>query len=65
MAALIAISQLFTGRPNDILPAIHQVDLAEHLPMQGNKDNLEDIGLDYMVMAARHGDTASILYLAR
>lgn len=60
LQALIAISQLFTGRPNDILPAITQMDAEELVD-----GALEDIGLDYIVRAARQGDSTSMLYLAQ
>ena len=56
---MVAICQIFTGRPNDILPAISQDDLKEH-----EKGSIEDIGVDYVVTAARMGDAASMVYLA-
>ena len=59
-SALTAISCLYLGLPNDILPALTQLDAAEHVP-----GNIEDIGLDYMVSAARHGDVNSMVYLAK
>jgi len=56
--ALVAISQLYSGLPNDILPALttHEV---EHLV----KGEMVGVGLDYMMSAARLGDVASMLYL--
>lgn len=60
MTALIAISQIFTGRPNDILPAITQMDAADNI-----EGSLEDIGVDYIVTAARLGDTSSMQYMAQ
>jgi len=59
MHALVAISQVYTGRANDILPAITQLDAAEY-----EKGSLEDIGVDYIVTAARLGDACSMHYLA-
>merc|ERR1712032_1333788 len=59
MQALVAIAQIYTGRPNDILPAITQLDASEHEP-----GNVEDVGLDFLVTAARLGDAASMSYLA-
>jgi len=59
MQALVAIAQIYTGRPNDILPAITQLDASEHEP-----SNVEDVGLDFLVTAARLGDAASMAYLA-
>jgi len=60
MTALIAISQIFTGRPNDILPAITQMDAEENI-----KGSLEDIGIDYIVTSARLGDVSSMIYMAQ
>ena len=57
--ALVAIAQIYTGRPNDILPAITQQDAAKHEP-----GNLEDVGLDFLETSARLGDSASMAYLA-
>ena len=59
-AALIAISHLYLGLPNDILPALTHQDVAEYV-----NGNLEDAGLDYMTSAARKGDVQSILFLAK
>ena len=50
--ALVAIGQIYTGRPNDILPAITQLDASEHEP-----GNVEDVGLDFLTTAARLGDS--------
>ena len=50
--ALVAIAQIYTGRPNDILPAITQLDASEHEP-----GNVEDVGLDFLTTAARLGDS--------
>ena len=55
----MAIAQIYTGRPNDILPAITQLDASEHEP-----GNLEDVGLDFLTTSARLGDSASMAYLA-
>jgi len=60
MTALIAISQIFTGRPNDILPAITQMDAEENIT-----GSLEDIGIDYIVTSARLGDVSSMIYMAQ
>jgi len=60
MQALVAISQLYSGLPNDILPALSTDDVAPLV-----KGNMVDIGLDYMSRAAVQGDLSSILYLAR
>ena len=57
--ALVAIAQIYTGRPNDILPAITQLEASEHEP-----GNLEDVGLDFLETSARLGDSASMAYLA-
>merc|ERR1719336_2789814 len=51
-SALAAISSLYTGLPNDILPGLTQADVQE-------------VVLDYMTAATRSGDTAAKLYLAR
>ena len=59
LLALVAIAQIYTGRPNDILPAITQLDASEHEP-----GNLEDVGLDFLETSARLGDSASMAYLA-
>merc|ERR1711990_30763 len=59
MQALVAIAQIYTGRPNDILPAITQLDASEHEP-----GNVEDVGLDFLETSARLGDSASMAYLA-
>ena len=48
----MAIGQIYTGRPNDILPAITQLDASEHEP-----GNVEDVGLDFLTTAARLGDS--------
>jgi len=58
--ALVAISSLYLGLPNDILPALSQQDVDEFVT-----GSIEDIGLDYMVTAARNGDVHSMLYLAK
>jgi len=58
--ALTAISSLYLGLPNDILPALTQLDAAEYVA-----GNIEDIGLDYMVSAARYGDVSSMVFLAK
>ena len=58
--ALVAISCLYLGLPNDILPALTQLDAADLVP-----GNIEDIGLDYMVSSARHGDVNSMVYMAK
>ena len=55
----MAIAQIYTGRPNDILPAITQSDASEHEP-----GNLEDVGLDFLTTSARLGDSASMAYIA-
>ena len=57
--ALVAIAQIYTGRPNDILPAITQLDASEHEP-----GNLQDVGLEFLETSARLGDSASMAYLA-
>ena len=48
----MAIGQIYTGRPNDILPAITQLNASEHEP-----GNVEDVGLDFLTTAARLGDS--------
>ena len=58
-SALIAVSQLFCGLPNDILPALTTGEVKPFV-----KGEMEDIGLDYMTSAATAGDVNSILYLA-
>ena len=58
--ALIAISSLYTGLPNDILPALTQADVIDLV-----SGDIQDIGLDYMISAARRGDTYSKEYLAK
>eukprot|EP00092_Neocalanus_flemingeri_P024251 GFUD01026300.1.p1 GENE.GFUD01026300.1~~GFUD01026300.1.p1 ORF type:complete len:702 (+),score=228.46 GFUD01026300.1:124-2229(+) len=58
--ALVAISSVYLGLPNDILPALNHLDAAELVP-----DNIEDRGLDFMVSAARNGDVNSIIFLAK
>ena len=58
--ALVAISSLYVGLPNDVLPGLTQQDVAHLVP-----GDIQDIGLDYMISAARQGDTASMLYLAK
>ena len=55
----MAIAQIYTGRPNDILPAITQLDASEHEP-----GNVVDVGLDFLETSARLGDAASMAYLA-
>ena len=60
-SALVAIFSLYLGLPNDILPALNQLDVDEFV----TGSSLEDIGLDYMVAAARNGDVHSMLYLAK
>merc|ERR1719334_604907 len=59
MQALVAICQVFTGRVNDILPAITQADAEKY-----EAGSIVDIGLDYVTTAARMGDTGSMVYLA-
>jgi len=58
--ALVAISSLYLGLQNDILPGLTQLDVSDLVA-----GNVDDIGLDYMVSAARHGDANSMLYLAK
>ena len=60
LAGMLALSQIYTGRPNDILPAITEMDAAEHVA-----GSLEDIAVDYIVTAARMGDASSMVYLAQ
>ena len=57
---MVAISSLYLGLPNDILPALNQLDVHEFVT-----GSMEDIGLDYMVAAARNGDVHSMLFLAK
>lgn len=59
MQALNAISHILTDRPNDILPAVTQIDAGSYI-----EGSLVDIGLDYIVTAARIGDLESMQYLA-
>ena len=56
--ALVAIGQIYTGRPNDILPAITQLDASEHEP-----GNVEDVGLDFLTTAARLGDSVVDIFI--
>ena len=78
--ALVAIAQIYTGRPNDILPAITQLDASEFEPggefqeilYNGKKisgehepGNVEDVGLDFLVTAARLGDAVSMVFLVK
>ena len=58
--ALIAISSLYVGLPNDVLPGLTQQDVLDLVP-----GDIQDVGLDYMISAARQGDTSSMLYLAK
>ena len=58
--ALVAISSLYTGLPNDILPGLSQSDVLDLVP-----GDIQDVGMDYMIAAARSGDTASKVYLAK
>ena len=58
--ALVAISSLYLGLQNDILPGLTKLDVSDLVA-----GNVDDIGLDYMVSAARHGDANSMLYLAK
>jgi len=58
--ALVALSSIYLGLPNDILPALTQMDVIDFV-----SENVDDLGLDYMVSAARNGDTRSIMYLAK
>jgi len=64
LQSLVAVSQLFTGRSNDILPAIHQTDVAEFVIPQIDV-SIEDMGLNYVERAARSGDSSSMIYLAK
>merc|ERR1711970_548975 len=52
LQALIAISSLYLGLPNDVLPGLNKLDI-------------EDLGLDYLVCAANQGDVNSMLFLAK
>ena len=56
--ALVAIGQIYTGRPNDILPAITQLDASEH-----ELGNVEDVGLDFLTTAARLGDSVVDIFI--
>jgi len=58
--ALSAISHLYLGLPNDILPALTQQDVDEYVD-----GNLEDEGLDYMTTVAKKGDAPAVLFLAK
>jgi len=58
--ALVAISCLYLGLPNDILPALNHLDADELV-----HGNIGDLGLDYMVSAARNGDVNSMIFLAK
>jgi len=58
--ALVAISSLYLGLPNDILPGLDHRDVHEYVP-----GNMEDIGLDYMVTSAKKGDVPSMIFLAK
>jgi len=60
ISALIAVSQLFCGLPNDILPALTSDEVQPIV-----KGEMFDVGLDYMTTAARAGDVPSMLYLAK
>ena len=57
---MVALCSLYLGLPNDILPGLHQLDVAELA-----KGNIEDLGLDYMVSAAKKGDVNCMLFLAK
>ena len=59
-SALAAISSLYTGLPNDILPGLTPAEVVELVA-----GDIQEVGLDYMTAAARTGDTAAKLYLAR
>ena len=59
-AALVAISSLYLGLPNDILPGLNYLDVLDYVP-----GNMEDTGLDYMVTSARRGDVHSMIFLAK
>ena len=56
----MAISCLYLGLPNDILPALNHLDADELV-----HGNIGDLGLDYMVSAARNGDVNSMIFLAK
>jgi len=58
--ALIAISNIYLGLPNDILPALTHYDVEEYV-----EGNMVDAGLDYMTTVARKGDVHSMMFLAR
>jgi len=58
--ALVAISSLYMGLPNDILPALNHMDVIDFVT-----GDIEDLGLDYMTSAAFNGDVNSMLFLAR
>ena len=58
--ALIAISSLYVGLPNDVLPALTQSDVIDLVP-----GDIQDVGIDYMISAARSGGTYSKVYLAK
>eukprot|EP00088_Acartia_fossae_P000553 TRINITY_DN10225_c1_g1_i4.p1 TRINITY_DN10225_c1_g1~~TRINITY_DN10225_c1_g1_i4.p1 ORF type:complete len:848 (-),score=112.71 TRINITY_DN10225_c1_g1_i4:515-3031(-) len=60
LSACIALSQILTGLPNDILPALAKEEVANFICGQ-----IDDIGLDYMTRAAHAGDVNSVLYLAK
>jgi len=59
LQALVAISQMLSGRHNDVLPSLSLTEVEG--VVEGNST---DIGLDYTVAAAQQGDVASIQYLA-
>jgi len=60
LQAEVALSQLYCGLANDILPALTTDDIKQYV-----KGQMIDIGLDYMLMAANAGDPGSVLYLAK
>ena len=60
VVALVAISQLYVGLHNDILPSLTLSDAIKTV-----KGNITDIGLDYMHTAAITGDVSSMVYLAK
>ena len=60
LQALVAISALYTGLPNDILPGLFLDQVLDLVP-----DNIHDTGLHYMTLAARYGDVNSKVYLAK
>jgi len=60
LQALIAISSLYLGLPNDVLPGLNKLDVEELVP-----GHIEDLGLDYLVCAANQGDVNSMLFLAK